>query len=144
MEFENLNNENVTKTPSKTKVLSVPIQLGNVTVYFKADPEENFDLITTLDDVLSLDKKKPGLLRTVKPPLYSVFQGTNDKTLEPYVAVGDKVKYRKQIYAPDECDINTEFEVISVELVSLGSMSVFSARLNNGEHSILTNFLKKV
>ena len=144
MEFENVQNEKVNKTPSKKKELSIPIELGNVTVYFNNDPEEDFSIISTLDDVLALDTKKPGLIKAVKPPLYSVFHGANNKTLEPYVVVGDKVKYRKQIYAPAECDIDTEFEVISVELVSLGNMSVFSARLNNGEHSILTNFLKKV
>lgn len=147
MEFENLiNNEEIKHNiPKKGNTKGkASIILGNVTILFNDDVEEDFDNITSLNDLLILDRKKPGIIYAMKPALYSAFQSTVNKTLEPYVNKGDKVKYADKRYVPSFADIEDEVEVTDVELVSIGSMSVFAAKLSNGDHSVLTHYLTKV
>ena len=63
MEFENLiNNEEIKHNiPKKGNTKGkASIILGNVTVLFNDDAEEDFDNITSLNDLLILDRKKTG------------------------------------------------------------------------------------
>lgn len=143
MEFENLKNEE-NKPVSKEKQNNLEeIVINNVSIFLNSDPDEDFTKILTIEDLLKLDKKKPGIIINIEPKLYSAFKSSVNGVLEPYVAKGDKVRYKKEKLASSTQDWETIHTVEEVELSSIGSMSIFNARLSNGE-ICLTNYLKKV
>lgn len=142
--FEELSNRPPKKVGKKTLHTGIPVKVNNVTVYFKDDSEETFPESMTLEELLDIDQRKPGIVASVSPNLYSVFQSSVNKTLEPYVKVGDTVVFAKKIYMPVGKDIKDQYTVLEVELASIGSMSVFVAKLSDGTSSVLTNFLKVV
>lgn len=161
MDFENLTSEDLIKKPPKavkkkaTKPTGVPFKIGTSIVYLREDgvyspnPNEKgksieLDFPETVEGILELQQLYPNIITGIVPPLYSIFKSAIDGKLQPYVAVGDRVKYVKAIYMPSGVTINDEFTVTNVELSSLGNMSVFVAALDNGDTTVLTNFLKKV
>lgn len=151
MDFENLTSEDLIKKPPK-KVVSqqkhtgIRIKMNNVNVYLAKkglnDIEES-DIVMTIEELIDAQRRIPGFIRSIKPKMYSLFM-TREGILQPYVAVGDRVKYAKAIYMPTGTTMEDTFTVTKVEMSSLGNMSVFVASLDNGDATVLTNFLKKV
>lgn len=153
MDFENLTSEDLIKKPPKAVNgkkhihTGVRIKVNNVYVYIKEKGlvgVRDTDDVWSLEELLSFQLKEPNGISSFQPPLYSIFKSAIDGKLQPYVAVGDRVRYVKAIYMPSGTTMNDEFTVTNVELSSLGNMSVFVAALDNGDTTVLTNFLKKV
>lgn len=152
MDFENLTSEDLIKKPPKAvkkkKVVhtGIAIKIGNVTLYYpkpEVVPELGIVEGMSLEGLLQLQNEEGIVPTSVDPPMYSIFK-TVDGKLQTYVAVGDRVRYAKAIYMPSGVVMTDEFTVTNVELSSLGNMSVFVAALDNGDTTVLTNFLKKV
>lgn len=145
--FDDLVNKKGTEKVSKVlKVDELPyVKIGNVTIAFNNDPEEDFTKIKTIEDVLDLDIKKVGIIAKITPPLYSAFKGSVNRTIEPHVRKGDTVKFvNKRCKASSTSDEADEFEVAGIEIQSLKSMSIFVASLTNGTKSVLSSYLRKV
>ena len=130
-------------TPKKTKVKGKHILINDVYFVFdEEDTEENYDNVTTLEDVLALDRKKPNILLGVIPPLFSAFVPVGEPiNIQTYVSKGDSVVYRKKEFSPIK--ENPTLLVTNLLVKSLGTMSVIIAEFDNGDYS-LTNLLKKV
>ena len=107
-----------------------------VFIFDEEDKEEDFTNLTTLQDVIKLDKKKPNLLLAISPPLYSTFKSTVTKNIEPYVEVGDIVVYKNIAFAPDKKIV--PFTVSAVVIKSLGNMSVIIAEFESGGFALTT------
>ena len=130
-------------TPNKTKLKGKHILINDVYFVFdEEDTEENYDNVSTLEDVLALDRKKPNILLGVVPPLFSAFVPVGEPiNIQTYVNKGDSVVYRKKEFSPIK--ENPALLVDNVVIKSLGNMSVIIAEFSNGDFS-LTNLLKKV
>lgn len=154
MEFKNISSEELIKRPpkkakEKVKVhTGLRITIGNVHIYINKNDVKGVvisEKTLTIERLVQNQKLHEGYIRSIDPPMYSAFQSSVSGILEPYVKEGDRVVYKKAAFMPDlRGDIKQVHTVTKVELSSLGNMSVFAAALDNGDTSILTNFLKKV
>lgn len=139
-EFENLTESKSSSTPKPTTEV---ITIGRVKVELLVDPDEDYSTVTTAQDLVNLDSKKPGIIKSITPKLYPAFASSVNKTLESHVEIGDNVRYKTSAAIPVGSDGETIYEVVDLELVGLTDMTAFVARLSNGD-LVLTLHLKKV
>ena len=122
----------------ETENLTDVIKINNVEVHLKLPKR-----ITTLGELLKLSKEEPTSIKFMKPALYSAFKSTVDDSIESYVSVGDTVKYRKSMHIPAGEEEGLTHTVTEIELSAIGSMTVITARLTNGD-MCLSNYLVKL
>lgn len=108
---------------------------GNVTLLVVEDHEEDYTKIYTLDDVLSLDRRKPSNIAGFVPPLFSDFKDRVKNIIRTYVKVGDTVVVKAKYM-----DGTPPRKVVDVHLSSLADMTVVVATLSDGDLQ-LTNRL---
>ena len=134
MEFKNLQNNEVISKDTKESI----IKINNVEIHLKNS--DNY--ITTINDLINLSKREPNAIMFMRPPLYSAFKSTVDNSIETYVNVGDDVKYRKTTHIPEGEEVGLTHKVKQLELSAIGSISVFTARLSNGDMCLASYLLK--
>ena len=113
------------------------IEINNVQVYL--DKPRN---IKTFEEIVELSKKEKGSVKHTKPKLYSIFKSLKDGSLETYVSTGDIVKYKNKVHVPAGSNIESTYKVNKIDLWAIGSMTIITAHLNNGDEC-LANYLIK-
>lgn len=106
--------------------------LVDESVVFTYDASENSNCleIRTLADVMRMQETNPNALLAIKPKLYSTFMKRGK--INPFVKVGDKVRYKKFASQED----NSIKVVSSIRIESLGDMSVIIASFEDGGYSL--------
>lgn len=135
-----IDNQQVGVKIAPPKGAQAHVTIGDVILIYNAEDHEiDFSNLKTLEDVLKLDESKPNVLLHVKPPLFSAYKG-KDKTIETYVRVGDKVKYRNPAFSPIK--ENPVLTVSKVELKNLTNMTVVIASFEEGDFSLANHLIK--
>lgn len=124
----------------KSKIRYIPLK-NNVYLITEEDDEEDLDLITTLEDVILLQKRKPQLILGFKPNLYSEFFDKKTGIIKQYVFKGNivVVKDKFKSRAVD----NIPRIVKDVYLKSLHNMTVIIAELDDGDFQLSNRLLNK-
>ena len=104
-----------------------------VTIILAPDNEENYSKLSTLEDVILLDKRKPSNVAGFHPPLFTEFINKSTNSIKTHVKVNDIVKV-KRLYMDKKEDLPRE--VVSMYLKALNNMTVIIATLNDGDYHL--------